>query len=88
MCELNHNFLTRIKWLLNDTLLEVLNITNIETQEFATAGKLTFNNVHARYNDSVVVCSGTYQLCNGVMVFWTSKKSTLLVQGKGKGIRV
>ena len=67
--------LTEIQWLLNNTLLEDLNLTDVTTAFAGVAGSLTFSNP-SDYNVTSVTCRA--ELLSGEQ---GSATALLLVQG-------
>ena len=69
-----------VQWLINGTLLEDLNLTNVEPDfsEVTSQGSLVFRNISVEpHNNTIIQCRATFN--NGKIV--DSNNSTLLVQG-------
>ncbi len=72
--------ITSVEWLINETRLEDLSLTNVETEfvNVTRQSSLRFNNVPVEYNNTNIQCRAT--LSNGETE--DSNNLTLLVQGE------
>ncbi len=72
--------ITSVQWLIDETRLEDLSLTNVETEfsQLTEQGTLRFNDISVEYNNTNIQCRAT--LSNGETV--DSNNVTLLVQGE------
>ncbi len=72
--------ITSVQWLINETPLEDLSLTNVETEfsQLSRQGILVFDNISVEYNNTNIQCRAT--LSNGETV--DSNNVALLVQGE------
>ena len=75
--------ITSVQWLINGTLFEDLNLTNVETEfsDLSRQGTLVFSDISLEpHNNTIIQCRATFN--NGETVY--SNNSTLLVQGESE----
>jgi len=80
-CRSRFGNVASVQWLINGTLFEDLNLTNVGTEfvDVFHRGSLFFVNLSVNpYNNTIIQCRATYN--NGEIVY--SNNSTLLVQGE------